>query len=1562
MEQPFSTSKVTVEYFDPHDVFKLLAPGLVPRLPLRNLHWQSHAGPLRSIETLHVELVQSGHTSSPAPPIPSLPSSSTSLPQQQQQPQKQNPRPDNDGFQTQIGVTAAPTQSNEAVDPPSTNRGSVPTRRHQIPGLRRTPYLKVLLVRCDDNDSYKGHVRQEIRDWIKENTPSSTSKKANAAENHDAFEWLIVHVVIPNTVAATQPRKSDVGSGSEKSSATSRWRPGSSSLLEKLRSDFNSSSKSAVDRISQIRIGVNDVPYDLLPRVVPAVPTGYTETEQETENAWTDLIAKFRSLILSSFDLRVTQYEEDIKEKDAQRSLPGWNFCTFFILKEGLARGFESVGLVEDALVGYDELSVGLDTIIKDQSLDRSGLAANALPAYTEDLKNIALKARAAMAEMSYDDEDELVDLQSSQSAGAQQKDSYDYIPISSNKKPYRDLIVANNVSIFDFRCYIFARQLALLLRLANAWSTREELLAKLKEQQDSVLYGVAPRAQPPKHKENEQEELPMLAEICHRTLDFIPSVSQVMRRDLLNALSNTPETIDGADGDVATPIDPTTIEIVENVVVSFAFSTAQQILAQTSTKALPIPSSSLGPPDGLEPKAAIPEPKTMMHPARSSSLNVRPGGPGGPAVQRPPPSPNALPDGRPRGLSGREGASSSFLKAGLEDLAAKRAELYSLSRNILEEYGKKRGWSNGWAYAPVVHEPAMINMVDIDLGSDDVAPAPQVTGPIISMSGIDNKLLRTALDNSDDFYRLYEILTDKALRHYTVANHIHSIQSTMADLAVLKYHLEDYESASSYFWRTTPFFGESGWSLLELSMLIMYSKCLKSLNRKEEYIKVLLKLLSKAAAAENDRRQAKPSLEASAKDYPDSEEIKGVLDNLLLETKSALNDMRIPLANFFSSIEIDGAPEYDVGQDSLGLQLKLNSLLVDNLTIDAASVRLANISSRPAKEIWLKLEGPTTIRPGKSTLKLRSNTLIPGSYEIDRIDLRVNKLCLYFEREVGYTPERTITLLKSPQVFIYHRADTLDLRVSTSKFIQLDRNNNVDIELDTGWNNLKKAEIRVKAATGGLRLHSSDAKCLDSSLGFSRPPEGGTFCVDAVPAETTMRIRLPYTLEQDTPNIFLRLEVSYETEQGSYFFSKTHTIYTGLALGVNVQDVFKHHALFSRFTVSTSSVSPLRLLHSELLGSSTFESTFGIPPSDPVTIFPRQPASLLYNIKRKPNMKNDPKMPKTMYLKLQYTVFRDEVEGLIETSLVKALHDTTLRPLSRLITSSLLPLVRSNFTGIELERAALRGFIPTIFLAQVDFTKMFSGIGKDETGVDLTESITSFLRTWQAANPTLSFSAAKPAEPSSILIPVDIPSVAIVHTADIRLKPVPAISDSSDPHPVTPTVCMNQLLPATLHLRWTRMWDTATPPAEQADLEFSYEITAPQDTWLLGGRRRGHFVIPAPTSDDERERRSSVGTEAEIPILLIPLREGWLPYPGVEIREVRSDPGTADPSPPPARPSRGPGETQYETDLRNLGETVRVIADRTRVTLNLDASGPGGSPLLLEVEPRQVEGRVLAA
>lgn len=1564
-------------------MYKLLAPGLLPRLPLHNLHWQSHAGPLRSIETLHVELVDAlAAAKAPKQRQPSITPSSGAG--------------GDDGFQTQsvAGGNRLTADADDAFPTKPYSPGYGPSaanvRRHQIPGLRRTPYLKVLLVRCDDNDQYKSSVRSEIRDWLKEHaTPASTtnSKKdaRTAAENHDACELLIIHVVVPNTVAATQPRMTGGGGADGRSEAlptktTSRWGKNTTPLLERMRSDYGSSSKANVDRIAQIRIGINDVPYDLLPRVVPAVPTGYMETEEDAKVAWADLIDKFKRLILASFDMRVSQYEEDIKEKDAQRSLPGWNFCTFFILKEGLARGFESVGLVDDALVGYDELSVGLDTIIQEQAAaDFAETHGGSLLPHTPDLKKIAQSAMvtASTGTLEFDDE-ETVDLQSTKEPEPQEK--FDDIPISVMKKPYRDLILSNNVSIFDFRCYIFARQIALLLRLGNAWSTREELLAKVKEQQESILHGVAPRAPPPQPTD-ESENLSMLAEICKRTLEFIPAVSQVMRRDVIAALADQRKLeAGGVTPKTTIPYENLVSEVAENIVASFAFSIAQQILAQTSTKALPIPpptTTSTGE-DGPEQKSkeSIPEPKTMMHPARTSSLRVSTTGDG----RLPPlPSPNFFPGPGTRRASTadvQDTINQRHHKAGQEELAARRAELYALSRNILEECGKKRSWSDGWSSAPVIGETGLQDMEDVSL-DDDLPPSPsqpaRTPSSDLTLAGIDNKLLRTALDTKEDFYRLYEMLTDKSLRHYTVASHTHSVLANMADLAVVKYYLEDYSAAASYFLRTTPFYGESGWSLLELSMLVMYSKCLRELKRNDVYVKVMLKLLSKAANSEKDRIEERGSIKVSqkqAKEYAENELFKGFLPDFLAAAKSFDKEVKHSLQNFFTHIEVEGTPAYDDEQDSFNLTLSLRSVLADPLPVDKAFLRIITTGGR---EMWLESGEKLKLKPGRNKIQLRCMAMNPGTYEVDRVQLNSGPLKLSLERQAFQPVDRDAVNLRNPHVSLYQRADTLDLRVEPSMVTQLDRNFAMDLELTTGWNEVETCEVRVRSATGGLRLITAEAQILGAEE-HKQPAssEPGLFVFASLAARSSVKARIPFTTEQDAPSVSIKVEVKYTTSQGTFTLSKTPSIPLALKLGVNVQDVFKHTALFSRFTVSTATQSPLRLFKSELIQSDVFESRFGVPPANPVVIFPKQPASLIYRINRIPGSRIGPNTNKTMYLKLSYSVLQDEIRDNIRDSLTDALKDTELWKYSRLLVASVLDRVKIDLTAYDLERSATLGELPLSFLTEVKWQKQFSGLGTTSSGESIAALISQFIVNW--AKKTQRMPAMRQVDPTqqqSILIPVDVPSIPVVHTADIRLqRPIPSLVEPADEYEA-PVVCVNQLLPATLHLKWTRVWDTsrldtATAGAsaeEAAGDEFSYDVTAPGDTWLVGGRKKGHFVIPGRHSTNEEGDlvSSSPINEADIPLVLIPLREGYLPYPSVEVRES-SGPETN------GNESHGHGHGQgqgrkspavighCETDYRNLGETVRVVADRRRVTVSLDASGAGGGPLVLDSE--RVTGR----
>jgi len=89
------------------------------------------------------------------------------------------------------------------------------------------------------------------------------------------------------------------------------------------------------------------------------------DTETEELEMWQDILGKIKECVLQSFDSRVLQYEEDIRKMDSQRNLPGWNYCTFFILKEGLAQSFEHMLLLEDALIQYDELEASFFQLLR---------------------------------------------------------------------------------------------------------------------------------------------------------------------------------------------------------------------------------------------------------------------------------------------------------------------------------------------------------------------------------------------------------------------------------------------------------------------------------------------------------------------------------------------------------------------------------------------------------------------------------------------------------------------------------------------------------------------------------------------------------------------------------------------------------------------------------------------------------------------------------------------------------------------------------------------------------------------------------------------------------------------------------------------------------------------------------------------------------------------------------------------------------------------------------------------------------------------------------------------
>jgi len=519
---------------------------------------------------------------------------------------------------------------------------------------------------------------------------------------------------------------------------------------------------------------------------------------------------------------------------------------------------------------------------------------------------------------------------------------------------------------------------------------------------------------------------------------------------------------------------------------------------------------------------------------------------------------------------------------------------------------------------------------------------------------------------------------------------------------------------------------------------------------------------------------------------------------------------------------------------------------------------------------------------------------------------------------------------------------------------MHLARNRSLEIELSSGRNSVANGKLHVRAATAGLRLQTSETKVVSGSVNLSKTSEVSIIRFGAMAVGTRAKLRVPFNLEHDTDDISLKLEISYTTDEGEFFFATNPRMSIMLPLGVNVQDVFKHKALFSRFTITSATTSPLRLLSSKLENSEVFQAESGLGLTRPVVIYPRQPASMLYKITKAPlqtvsSPRTPSKIKSALSLTLHYICLEEEIDNAVTRNLEQSLKDTPLHAFVRLVVPTILSELRARLSPYDFERIAVLSEVSTAQLSNVKWKDHFIGLGRSEyEDEDISSLLSNKLLEWQQENSRIPLlpviiDDATIESCRSIIIPVEVPSITAVHTADIKLIGKPSF---------TGVVPHNEPIPASLTIKWTKIWDTEaqtgtlTLPRTE-NTEFVYEISAPADMWLIGGRRKGHFHI-------ETDLQESNGA-LSFPLVLIPLRVGFLPYPNLDIRPA---PVTKVIQP---RSPRSPVEASAmeevvvtcETDYKNAGESIRVISDARRTTVSLDASGPQGGAMLLESERR---------
>lgn len=343
-------------------------------------------------------------------------------------------------------------------------------------------------------------------------------------------------------------------------------------------------------------------------------------------------------------------------------------------------------------------------------------------------------------------------------------------------------------------------------------------------------------------------------------------------------------------------------------------------------------------------------------------------------------------------------------LKNGLVHLAGQRAQLIGIQRRLLEHVGKALGWAVGWAaILPSLSQSEDFTDVNLDEDEEDEGTAGSATArneadrPVHATSGISATALVSAVTSLDHFRGFYETLSDQIFQHYRAAGQIKSAESITGDLAALRYELGDFRAAAMYFGSmagitnkgspdaSLSLFAKSRWNTVVATMLKMYARCLRKLNRKDEYIRTLLDLLARSAASRislsSSSKQA--SISSMPDDWLNDDKVDtgGVLNELINYSQQLPYDVSVQMAEYFTDIAVEPYVRHYEDRDGFQLRLQFRHILEDEVEIRAAKVRLVSAHSTTAKDIWLETPEALTIKKGLTRVWAGCNVSCAVSY-----------------------------------------------------------------------------------------------------------------------------------------------------------------------------------------------------------------------------------------------------------------------------------------------------------------------------------------------------------------------------------------------------------------------------------------------------------------------------------------------------------------------------------------------------------------------------------------------------
>lgn len=314
----------------------------------------------------------------------------------------------------------------------------------------------------------------------------------------------------------------------------------------------------------------------------------------------------------------------------------------------------------------------------------------------------------------------------------------------------------------------------------------------------------------------------------------------------------------------------------------------------------------------------------------------------------------------------------------------------------------------------------------------------------------------------------------------------------------------------------------------------------------------------------------------------------------------------------------------------------------------------------------------------------------LQGKYLVDRIEMRAGNIVF----TMGGGNHSVLPLgfgeaLESEEednrfyIHCYPPPDGLHAKLVFPHLVNLENMRTLEIEVNSGRNDIQTGTIRVRPATAGLRVRVTEAEVVNGEIGVDASNEFGNIDFSQLRPHSSARIRVPYTSEENHHVLSARIEVVYETAQGRFSYSSVYGVVSALPLSVNVQDTFKDSVLFSRFTISPAMMVPLRVLSCHIPSTESYEVQSSIPDASAMDVFPKQPASVLYKIRQRAKRSTS---EGSLRLTVEFTCVDEECLDAVQKKISADIESSKYRQYSSLLSSHVAETIRSQLSSSDME------------------------------------------------------------------------------------------------------------------------------------------------------------------------------------------------------------------------------------------------------------------------------------